>query len=185
MAEKNYKLPPPKAFSGKQEDWDTFSYRFKSYMVMRNRDYANLFLAAETVEHEITDRDFIVDGTDDLHEERVQLSHELHYWLVQMCEGTSGSILRQVDTLHGTEVWRRLYGHYKPSAATSAVGRLAVILEFSLSDSKFENDFVKWEAEINKFEKETASHLPDIVKTTILMNKTRGDIQKHVRLNAS
>jgi hypothetical protein len=105
--------------------------------------------------------------------------------LVNLCEGTSAAIIRQVDTLHGLEIWRRLHEHYRPSAATSAVGRLASILEFNFTTEHFENDFVTWEAEIQKFEKETSSVLADIVKIAILTNKTSGDIQKHVRLNAS
>ena len=65
------------------------------------------------------------------------------------------------------------------------MGRLAAILEFNFNEDNFENDFVKWESEIQKFEKETTSALADAVKIAILMNKTKGDIQRHVRLNAS
>ena len=65
------------------------------------------------------------------------------------------------------------------------MGRLAAIWEFNFNENNFENDFVKWESEIQKFEKETTSALADSVKIAILMNNTKGDIQRHVRLNAS
>ena len=59
------------------------------------------------------------------------------------------------------------------------------LMEFNFNENNFDNDFVKWESEIQKFEKETTSALADAVKIAILMNKTKGDIQRHVRLNAS
>ena len=129
---------------------------------------------AEKPDHLLADDDFKLDdgspNTDAIHR-----SFELHYMLVNLCEGTSASIIRQAHTLHGLEIWRRLHEHYRPEAATSAVGRLDSILEFHFTTDNFENDFVKWEAEIQKFEKETSSVLADIVKVALLMNKTNSE----------
>ena len=173
----------PKPFSGKAEDWDDFSFKFKAYMVMKNADYVTIFSGAEKSTGVITDQHFIIEG--DLKEDLVKLSRELQYMLIHLCEGSSTNLLRQTENSHGAESWRRLHAHYMPSQAMSSMGRLASLIDFNFSTNSFENDFVLWESELQKYEKETSSTLPDSVKIAVLMNKTTGDIQRHVRLNAS
>ena len=50
--------------------------------------------------------------------------------------------------------------------------------------SAFEDSLSSWEEEINKYEKETSSHLADDIKIGILMNETRGKLQEFLRLSA-
>ena len=63
------------------------------------------------------------------------------------------------------------------------MGRLAQILDYDFKN--LDEDFMLWEAEIRKFETETASLLPSMVKTAVLMNKIEGPLQQHLQLNAS
>ena len=109
MASDGYKLPPPKAFTGKYEDWDDFSYKFKSYMTMKNLRYQAFFQLAEHELVPITNENFKNPKSDDYDEVNIQLSHELQYALINVCEGSALSVIKQSDSPHGIEAWRRLH----------------------------------------------------------------------------
>ena len=171
------RLPPLDAFTGKAEDWDSFSRRFKAYCIQQDLKYQALFKLAETTTEMFTDETFAD------HDDEKKLSLQLHWMLVQLCKGPSEVLLTSLDTEHGLEEWRILHAHYKRPNLNTAVGRLARIL-----DSTFKNmdeDLLKFEAEINKYEKETSSVLPSAIKVAVLMNKTSGSLQQRIRLNAN
>ena len=161
------RLPALECFSGKHEDYDSFSRRLKAYFTSINGKYNNFFKYAETATDEIEDDVFTDD--DDLN-----MSRELHYVLVQLCRGTSETILLQGDSENGLENWRVLHGYYKRPSLNTSMGRLAQILDYDFKN--LDEDFMLWEAEIRKFETETASLLPSMVKTAVLMNKIEGPL---------
>jgi hypothetical protein len=137
MAAGSFKVPMPKPFSGKAEDWDDFSFKFKAYMVMKKADYVTIFTGAEMSTDVITDQHFIIEG--DLKEDLVKLSRELQYMLIHLCEGSSTNLLRQTENSHGAESWRRLRAHYMPSQAMSSIGRLAYLIDFNFSMDNIRN----------------------------------------------
>ena len=101
------RLPTLKEFSGKMEDWDSWSKKLKAYFFTLNPLYDKIFNVAESTNEVITDESF-TDG----HEEDFKLSQELHAVLVQLCSGPSEVLLNQYETKHGVEDWRRLYEYY-------------------------------------------------------------------------
>ena len=169
MVAGGFKVPMPRPFSGKAEDWDDFSFKFKAYMAMKNAEYVTIFTRAEKSTDVITDQHFVIEG--DLNEDLVKLSRDLQYMLIHLREGSSTSVLRQTDNSHGAESWRRLHAHYVPLQAMSSMGRLASLIDFNFSTDNFENNFVLWESELQKYENQTSSTLPDSVKIDVLMNK--------------
>ena len=171
------RLPPLETFTGKAEDWDSFSRCFKAYCIQQDLKYQALFKAAEKNTEVFTDETF----TD--HEDERKLSLQLHWMLVQLCKGPSEVLLTSLDTEHGLEEWRILHAHYKRPNLNTAVGRLARILEFTFKN--MDEDLLNFEAEINKYEKETSSVLPSAIKVAVLMNRTSGSLQQHIRLNAN
>ena len=56
MASDGFRFPPPKNFTGKYEDWEDFSYKFKPYMTMRNLRYDQFFNISETTTSTLTKR---------------------------------------------------------------------------------------------------------------------------------
>ena len=97
------RLPVLRDFSGKHEDWDSWSKKLKAYFFTVNPLYDKLFKAAESATDPISDESF-TDG----HEEDFKLSQELHAVLVQLCSGSAEVLLNQYDTNHGAEDWRQL-----------------------------------------------------------------------------
>ena len=91
------RLPPLETFSGKVEDWDSFSRCFKAYCIQQDLKYQSLFKAAETATEVFTDETFTY------HEGEKQLSLQLHWMLVQLCKGLSEVLLTSLDTEHGLE----------------------------------------------------------------------------------
>ena len=116
----------------------------------------------------------------------IQQAGQLQWPLVTLCTGSASAMLRRESTSSGFELWRKLYNRcHIPSQAT-AVGRLTKILEPSCMErGKCQDAFAAWEDELLKYEKETDSRLSDDVKIAVLMNKTRGQLQEHLRLNAA
>ena len=149
----SFRLPVIKDFSGKIDEWDSWSRKFKAYFVGVNPLYEKLFRVAETQKDPITDDSF-TEG----HEEELKLSRELHGVLVQLCGGPSEVLLQQFDTYHGVEDWRQLHKYYKRPSLSTSLGRLVRIMDFTFNN--MEEDLMKWEAELAKFETETSSQLP-------------------------
>ena len=140
---------------------------------MKNLRYQAFFDLAERELTPITNENFKSPDNEEYDQTNIQLSHELQYALINVCEGPALSVVKQRASPHGIETWRRLHQNFGTTSTTSSMGRLAAILEFNFNDNNLENDFVKWESEIQKFEKETTSALADVVKIAILMNKAK------------
>ena len=170
------RLPALETFNGKSEDYESFSRRLKAYFISINQKYKNFFRYAESAADEIEDDVFMDD-------DELKMSRELHYVLVQLCRGTSETLLLQGDSENGLENWRVLHGYYKRPSLNTSMGRLSQILDYDFKN--LDEDFMHWEAEIHKFETETSSLLPSMVKTAVLMNKIEGPLQQHLQLNAS
>ena len=129
------RLPALDIFSGKQEDYDSFSRRLKAYFISQNEVFKKLFKHAENTDEPITDELF----TD--HQEELKMSRDLHYVLVQLCRGTSETVLLQSDDENGLEDWRRLHSYYKRPSMNTSMGRLTRILDYDFKD--LEEDFIK------------------------------------------
>jgi hypothetical protein len=59
------------------------------------------------------------------------------------------------------------------------------ILKPSFNDNKFEESFATWEIEINRYERDSNTILPDNIKIAALRNETHGALQQHLQLTAS
>ena len=56
------------------------------------------------------------------------------------------------------------------------------ILQWKFTDQNLEQDLNDWEAEIERYEKESTHVVPDDVKVGILMSQSPTDLQKHLQL---
>ena len=50
--------------------------------------------------------------------------------------------------------------------------------------NNFEESFSTWEFELNRYERDNNTQLPDQVKIAVLMNETKGVLQQHLHLMA-
>ena len=77
------------------------------YFISQNEKHKNLFKHTEEIEEPIADELFT-----ELPQE-LKLSRDLHNVLVQLCRGTSETVLLQADTENGLEELRRLHAQFK------------------------------------------------------------------------
>ena len=79
------KFPCPKAFSGKDEDWDVFQYKFRSYLSLANPQFKVLFSTASQQTSTI-DLDLEGEGVE-------LLAAQMQNALIALCEGPAAKIV--------------------------------------------------------------------------------------------
>ena len=67
---------------------------------------------------------------------------------------------------------------------TRSIGYLTKLLKPTFDHNNFEESFSNWEFELQRYEADNTTRLPDQVKIAVLMNETRGPLQQHLHLNA-
>ena len=177
------KLPLPAKFSGKYEDWEDWSWTFKTYMNMMEPSLAPYMDKVQDMPLEVTDEDLIEEGNDTLTRSRITFSRKLHYFLALITEDAAKLVVRQNSTGNGFETWRLLSHKFTLPGTTRDVGLLSQILGFSFSDQDFQKDFDRWEDLKKKYERDTKSTIPDSVLIALLVSKTKGPLLTHLRLN--
>ena len=116
------RFPCPKNFSGKDEDWVLFQYKFRAYMNLANAKFKALFEMAQASGSMPVDMDL---ETEDVESLAVQLQNAL----IALCDGPASKIVqRQEHSENGIESWRQLYNRYSPSKRSKATGRMMKIL---------------------------------------------------------
>ena len=175
-------LPPPK-FSGRQSEWDAFESKFKAYMKVFHRQYSEVFDKIESLTSEITDATF-VDSDGSVLTEAMDLSHQLAWVLINVCEGSSEAVIRSSSTKHGFELWRILKQRYAGSSEMNALSLLTDIVQKRFDMSDFESDLAQFEQKIAHFERIAGEPLQTFVKVAVLIAGTSGPLQSHLRVNS-
>ena len=80
-----FQFTPPGSFSGKREEFEEFSFKFKAYMNLMNPRYAETFKQVEDrLDEEITDSAFSVGSEGAVDQELVQMAHTLQWTLISI-----------------------------------------------------------------------------------------------------
>ena len=91
------RFPCPKNFSGKDEDWDLFQYKFRAYMCLSNPKFKALFEVAQSSGSTPVDLDLELPEVE-------QLSYQLQNALIALCDGPSSKIVQcQEKSENGAE----------------------------------------------------------------------------------
>ena len=114
----------------------------------------------------------------------IQLDHNLKYVLIITTTAAAATLCRQYQHEIGLEIYRQLHLRFKTPIGTRSIGYLTKLLEPTFDNNNFEESFSNWEYEIQQYESDNSTNLPDQVKVAVLMNRTRGPLQQHLHLNA-
>ena len=112
------------------------------------------------------------------------MSADLKYILISITSGSAAMICRQYQQTTGFEIWRQLHVRFMIPTGTRGIGYLTRLLKPTFDQHNFEESFTQWEYEVNRFETDNQSPLPDAVKVAILLNETKGSLQQHLQLQA-
>ena len=113
----------------------------------------------------------------------VDFSRQLHYLLAQITDGPARLVVRLNEGGNGFETWRQLYERFALPDKARGVSLLSRLLDFRFRDASFEADLTEFISLKNKHEKATGKLLDDDLLVTLMVNKTSGALQQHLRLN--
>ena len=180
-----YKLPPP-FFTGDYSQYEEWLFKLQAYLGLIDRDFDMVLQLAQAATRQIEDADIRAHIRDPTQAAKaVDLSRDLHYILINICQGAAATVVRQNRyNANGCETLRLLHNRFSLPVGTRSVGYLTKLLEPTFNEAQFEEQFLRWEYDINRYEKDNGTALPDGVKIAILLNKTKGALQQHLQLRA-
>ena len=115
----------------------------------------------------------------------IQLAANLKYVLITITTAAAAAtVVRQHHLAMGLEVYRQLCLRFSTPLGTRSIGYLTKLLKPTFDHNNFEESFSNWEFELQRYEADNTTRLPDQVKIAVLMNETRGPLQQHLHLNA-
>ena len=89
----------------------------------------------------------------------LELSHQLGWVLLNVCEGTFEAGLQAASTKHGFEQWRLLRLRYAGSSEMMALTLLTELVSYKFNMQDFESDLAEYEKNISDFERMAAESL--------------------------
>ena len=115
----------------------------------------------------------------------VKFAKQLHYLLANLTDDAARLIARLNEPGNGFETWRQLHERFALPSRAKGVSLLSQLLEHQFRDAHFEADLTSFIVLKNKHERATNTALSDDLLVTLMMNKTRGQLQQHLRLQAN
>ena len=166
-------------FTGDYSQYEEWLFKLQAYLGLIDQD----FELVATRQIEDTDiRTHILDPTQA--SKAVDLSRDLHYILINICQGAAATVRQNRYNANGCETLRLLHNGFSLPVGTRSVGYLTKLLEPTFNEAQFEEKILQWEYDINRYEKDNGTALPDGIKIAILLNKTKGALQQHLQLRA-
>ena len=173
------KLKPP-TYNGNYSTFEEWKYKFKAYMGIQDNIYPDLLARAERATTVLTDAELIAAaGTPEEAERWIQLANNLKYILISTTSAAAATVCRQHQAAMGLEVYRQLCQRFSIPLGTRSIGYLTKLLKPTFNHNNFEEPFSTLEFEVDRYERDNNTQLPDKVKISVLMNETTGLLQQH------
>ena len=181
------KLFPPPVYHGELEKWADWSWQLKRYVGLYKPMAKTLMDEIEINAHkEVTDdlcEAYDVQQTRTQNNQLSLFAGQLGYMLAQITDGAARAIVRNEDTENGFEIWRRLYNQFSLPTRARATNLLNEIIALRLRHDHSESDLSDFIMLKNRHEKTTGVSLDNDLLITLIMQKTTGPLQQHLRLN--
>jgi len=174
----------PEKFSGRDEDWNEFSFGFTNYL-------ACLHPKLPEVMDKIAKMDTVYKLDDSLADSDRRTINMLYFILSQLCKGRSRRIIKKEDkTKNGLEAWRLLMSRYEPKDVEAGNRYTAMYMEilnpeFSLELTEIEDSILDWENLIDEYERETEDNVSDMTMKSVLTQNAPKEMQTHLSTNAA
>ena len=167
------KLKPP-TYDGNYATYEEWNFKFTAYMGLQDTFYPRMFRLAEQAAQQVTEARLRQAATTvEEADAWVQLDQNLKYVLISVTTGAAATLCRQHQHEIGLEVPRQMNMRFSLPVGTRSIGYLTKLLKPTFGANNFEESFSTWEFELNRYERDNNTHLPDQVKIAVLMNKTK------------
>ena len=178
------KLKSP-TYDGNYATYEEWKYKFTAYMGLHDPFYPRMFRLAEAATQQVTEAHLRQAATTlEEADAWVQLDSNLKYVLINVTTGAAATLCRQYQHEIGLEILRQPNIRFALPIGTRSIGYLTKFLKPTFDNNNFEESFSNWEFELNKYERDNNTQLPDQVKIAVLMNGTKGPLQQHLQLMA-
>ena len=171
-----------RSFSGKEEDWATWSFVARSYLDLLSMGYRELLTSAEAAPQATEIK--LVDMTD------VSRTHAwtLFNVLTQSVEGRALSVIMNSEPSNGLQAWRLLVDAYEPRVGGRYTAMLMGIIGPQWGHVK-EADFLEsldtWETQIRRYEDQSGEKVTAATKCAVVMKNAPGGIRTALRTSSS
>eukprot|EP00439_Symbiodinium_sp_Y106_P044512 s4651_g5.t1 len=181
------KLFPPPTYHGELDKWDDWSWQLKRYVGLYKPLAKMLMDEIEAnAQKVVTDglcEAYDVQQTSSQNNQLSLFSKLLAYMLAQITDGAARAIVRNEDTENGFEIWRRLFNQFSLPTRAHATNLLNEIIAFRLRTDHLESDLNDFIILKTRHEKTTGTPLDNDLLITVIMQKTTGPLQQHLKLN--
>eukprot|EP00435_Cladocopium_sp_Y103_P033607 s961_g8.t1 len=171
-----------RTFSGKEEDWATWSFVARSYLDLLSMGFRELLVDAEAAGQASEIR--MVDMTP---------MARTHSWtlfdvLTQSVEGRALSVLMNSEASNGLQAWRMLVDAYEPKVGGRWTAMLMGILSPQWAHLK-ETDFLEsldtWETPVRRYEEQSKEVVTEATKLAVVMKHAPGGLRSALRTSSS
>ena len=171
-----------KSFSGKEEDWATWSFVARSYLDLLSMGYRDLLTHAEAAVQ-----------ASEIKLDDMSATARTHAWtlfnvLTQSVEGRALSVLMNAEPSNGLQGWRMLVDSYEPRVGGRYTAMLMGILSPQWGHLK-EADFLEaletWETQIRRYEDQSKEKVTSATKCAVTMKNAPGGIRTALRTSSS
>ena len=171
-----------RTFSGKEEDWATWSFVARSYLDLLSQQFRDLMLKAETV-----------DSAASISLAGMNQTARTHSWtlfnvLTQSVEGRALSVMMNSEPGNGLQAWRMMVDAYEPRIGGRYTSMLMGIIGPSWSSVK-ETEFLEaletWEVLIRRYEEQSKETVNDPTRCAVVMKHAPAGIRLALRTASS
>ena len=171
-----------KTFSGKEEEWCTWSFVARSYLDLLSMGFRDLLTHAEAVTQATEIR------LDDMTGQARTHAWTLFNVLTQSVEGRALSIIMNAESSNGLQAWRLLVDAYEPKIGGRYTAMLMGILSPQWShvqESNFLETLDVWEVQVRRYEEQSRETVTPATKCAIIMKNAPGGIRTALRTSSS
>ncbi|CAE8693048.1 unnamed protein product, partial [Polarella glacialis] len=166
-------LARPPTFSGRDQDWPEFRYRFESLATLLGFD--QLLDQASKVGFDGLDVDLFT-------EEDHAKSRFVHAILVQLCSGKALSLTKLTPKVNGFDAWSALVHEYEPELVSRYCALLAAILTPEwVPTTSFIEQLIEWERLVSRYELSSGQRLSESVKCAVILRWAPDTVKEVLR----
>ena len=172
-ATQRLKVKPP-TYDGNHATYEEWRHKFTAYMDLQDPFYPRMSRLAEQAVQQVKEAHLRQEATTlEEADAWVELDQILKYVLMSVTTGAAATLCRQHQHEIGLEALRQMNMRFSLPVGTRSLGYLTKLLKPTFDTNNFEESFSTWEFELNRYERDNNTHLPDQVKIAVLMNKTK------------
>ena len=172
------RLGKPPQFAGDERNWESWYFKFRSYVLCFGGVWPALITAAESGSVEIT--------MDVMDEEARAGARQLYMTLVFIVEDSALILVQSVVDSNGVQALRKLIQRYAPVTQGRVLATLNGILsaDFGQDQAAYMDKLVTWERKVNDYERLAKEPMSDIIKRAIITERAPSEVRTHLLVNA-